>query len=78
MQIYKAKVLISKEAIKHNLKIFRRLITPKTRLFAVVKSNAYGHGLVAYSKIAIPFVDWFGVDSVREALAPQRLRHQEA
>ena len=68
MQIYKAKVLISKEAIKHNTKVFRHLINKKTRLLAVVKSNAYGHGLVAFSKILSPRVDWFGVDSVREAL----------
>jgi alanine racemase len=36
---------------------------------AVVKSNAYGHGLVHFSKHLEAFgVDWFGVDSVVEAV----------
>jgi alanine racemase len=39
----------------------------KTKLFAVVKSNAYGHGLVLFSKLADHFgVDGFCVDSVIE------------
>ena len=35
---------------------------------AVVKSNAYGHGLVDFSKLVEKMgVDWFGVDSIIEA-----------
>lgn len=73
MKPYKAKVYISKNAIKKNVAIFRHLIGKKLKFLAVVKSNAYGHGLVTCSKIATSFVDWFGVDSVREAL---RLRKE--
>ncbi len=37
---------------------------------AVVKSNAYGHDLLSFAKMMQRFgVDWFGVDSITEALA---------
>lgn len=35
---------------------------------AVVKANAYGHGMVSVSKAISDLVDWFGVDSIDEAL----------
>ncbi len=37
-------------ALTHNLKELRRLVAPPTRLMAVVKANAYGHGLLLASK----------------------------
>lgn len=37
------------------------------RLMAVVKSNAYGYGLVETAKI-LAGVDWFGVDNIDEAI----------
>ena len=59
---------ISQGALKHNCGVFRRLIGPKCRLMAVVKSNAYGHGLFDFSFAAERFgADWFGVDSIVEA-----------
>ena len=46
------------------------LLSGKTKLWAVVKSNAYGHGLLTFSKIANEFgVDGFCVDSVVEGLS---------
>lgn len=36
---------------------------------SVVKSNAYGHGLPQIASIAKDYCDWFGVDSLDEALA---------
>ena len=60
-------------AIEKNYKIFRSLITTKTKLMAVVKSNAYGHGLVDFAKkLERLGADWFGVDSVVEGLALRR------
>lgn len=35
---------------------------------AVVKSNAYGHGLIEVASVAKSHADWFGVDSLDEAL----------
>ncbi|MEK7081636.1 MAG: alanine racemase [Patescibacteria group bacterium] len=60
-------------AIEKNYKLFRSLIPSKTKLLAVVKSNAYGHGLVDFTKeLERLGTDWFGVDSVVEALTLRR------
>ena len=65
---------IDSNAAKKNYKIFRGLLSPKTKLWAVVKSNAYGHGLVVFSKLAEKLgVDGFCVDSLVEGL---RLRKE--
>lgn len=45
-------VEISKSAVQKNIAVFRKLIGPKVKLWSVVKSNAYGHGLVQFSKLA--------------------------
>jgi len=59
---------ISQEALENNYNVFRRLVGPNCFLMAVVKSNAYGHGLIDFSRIAEKLgVDWFGVDSIVEA-----------
>src|SRR3989344_1218460 len=59
---------INKSALKNNLRVFRNLIGPKCLLMAVVKSNAYGHSLIDFSRAAEDlWVDWLGVDSIVEA-----------
>ena len=61
---------IDKKAIVQNYRTFRKLISNKCRLMAVVKSNAYGHGLIGFSKELQKLgADWFGADSIVEALA---------
>ena len=67
MTLNKVFVNIDARAVEHNVAAIRRLLAGKTRLWAVVKSNAYGHGLVAFSKLADKYgVDGFCVDSVVE------------
>ncbi len=72
---------IDRKAIKHNFDVFKKLIEPKTnppqssrvKLMAVVKSNAYGHGLVDFSKEMERLgADFLGVDSITEARALRR------
>jgi alanine racemase len=64
-------ISISRERIFHNLEEFRKL-APERRIAPVLKSNAYGHGLLEVAGIleekrnSIPF---FIVDSYFEALA---------
>ena len=59
---------INQRALKNNYKIFRNLIGRKRLLMAVVKSNAYGHGLIDFSRSVEKLgIDWFGVDSIVEA-----------
>jgi len=63
-------VEVDGRALRHNLKILRGLIPRRTQLLAVVKANAYGHGLVATScELATSGVDWLGVANVAEGIA---------
>jgi alanine racemase len=65
---------LDRAAIKHNLGQFRSLLDKKTKLCAVVKSNAYGHSLVDFSKeMEKNGADYLAVDSVVEGV---RLREQ--
>lgn len=61
---------IDARAAKKNYDTFRKLIGKKVRLWSVVKSNAYGHGLIMFSKLADRLgIDGFCVDSIVEGLA---------
>ena len=65
---------LDKTALKHNIAQFRSLIASKVKLCAVVKSNAYGHGLMDFTKEVVAVgVDFLAVDSVVEGL---RLREE--
>ncbi len=44
---------ISLEAISHNMREARRLIAPGTKIMAVVKANAYGHGAVKIAPLVL-------------------------
>ncbi len=60
------------DAVAHNLAVFRSALTPTTRLLAVVKANAYGHGLEQIAPIAAQHADWLGVHSASEARSVRR------
>ena len=61
---------IDARAAKKNYDTFRKLVGKKVMLWSVIKSNAYGHGLYAFSKIADEFgIDGFCVDSIVEGLS---------
>lgn len=56
-------------ALEHNYRQLRRLCEPQVKLLAVVKADAYGHGLVPVSrKLARAGVDYLGVGSLEEGL----------
>jgi alanine racemase len=62
-------VEIEAAAVRANIRTFRKLIGPKVKLWSVVKSNAYGHGLYAFAPLAAKLgVDGFCVDSLIEAV----------
>lgn len=72
--MYKTWIEISEKAVMNNIRVFRSLLKKNTKLFAVVKSNAYGHGLIAFSELANKCgVDGFCVDSVIEG---EKLRNR--
>lgn len=68
---------ISKDNIRHNLNEFARVLGKDVKIMAVIKSNAYGHGLLEVAKIvneydkgSVPLLRhhyiWLGVDSIDE------------
>ena len=54
-------------ALSHNLELFRERLSSGTDLLAVVKANAYGHGLAQIAPHAAAVADWLGVHSASEA-----------
>jgi len=67
------RVEISRQALVRNIGEFRRLIGPRRKFVAVVKANAYGHGLLEVAGIAVEEgVDWLGVHSVEEGASIRR------
>ncbi len=57
---------ISAEALRHNL-VRLRQFAPKSRVFAVVKANGYGHGLLNVAQ-CVTDADGFGLARLEEAL----------
>jgi alanine racemase len=69
-------VEIDAAALRHNLQGFRRAVGPRVVLGAVVKSNAYGHGMLETARIAVDAgADWLCVSNLDEALALRRAGH---
>lgn len=65
---YRTWIEISRSALKHNFQLFRKVIGKKVLLLGVIKSNAYGHGLMTMARLYGEMnVDWLGVDSIAEA-----------
>jgi alanine racemase len=66
-----ARALLDPQALRHNLDIARRR-SPRARVMAVVKANAYGHGLAWAARVLDDGVDAYGVASVEEGVALRR------
>lgn len=64
--IGRARLLIDPVALAHNLRVAKNTASA-SRVFAVVKADAYGHGLVAAAR-ALGAADGFAVACVEEAL----------
>ncbi len=61
-------VEIDRSAIKHNVNIYKKIIGKNVKLIAVVKSNAYGHGLVSFSReLEKNGIKSFATDCMEEA-----------
>ena len=61
---------INLENLKKNVKNLKSLLKAETKFLAVVKSNAYGHGLVECAQAASQAgANWFGVVYLEEAMS---------
>ncbi len=55
------------EAIRHNIGVVRRRIGAAAEILAVVKADAYGHGVAAVARTLAPEAAIFGVANLKEA-----------
>ncbi|CAL1329426.1 alanine racemase [Candidatus Providencia siddallii] len=62
-----ATAFINRLAIKNNLQHIKK-IAPNKNIIAIVKANAYGHGILEITKTIQNLVDGFGVARLDEAL----------
>ena len=58
---------ISPAALRHNVAVVRALVGERVRIMAVVKANAYGHGVGIVVPALAECVEMFGVANVAEA-----------
>jgi alanine racemase len=66
--VYRTWLEIDSKALRHNINALRGFLRPETRFMAVVKANAYGHGLREVASIAFgENVRCFGVDNLEDA-----------
>lgn len=63
---------ISKKSLLGNVQALSRHVSP-SRVMAVVKANAYGHGLPEVARTVATHVQWFGVDDIDEALQLRKI-----
>src|SRR3989338_2035130 len=59
---------LDQNALRHNLAQILSLTFPNAQIMAVVKANAYGHGLLEVAQCLRNKVSYFGVASIEEAL----------
>src|SRR3990167_2040225 len=64
---------INRDAVTHNLDRIYRWIMPGAEILAVIKSNAYGHGLIEIARAAADHAAYFGVSHISEALVLRQL-----
>ncbi len=61
---------INHKNLKHNFLELKKRLSPKTSILAVVKANAYGHGMVSVSRTLTRLgAKFLGVTSLEESLA---------
>lgn len=67
--MHKTWIELSATAYKANIDMLQAYLGPDIRFCSVVKSNAYGHGIIPITNLALQTsVRTFGVDSIEEAV----------
>ncbi len=66
-ETYRCWAEIDRDALRHNVRIVRERIG-SAEMLAVVKANAYGHGMVRVAQVLANDVQLFGVANLEEAI----------
>ncbi len=68
-------VTIDRKAIASNVRILKKQLLPKTKFLAVVKADAYGHGMIEVAKTAVAAgADYLGVFDIEEGIALRKAK----
>ncbi len=67
MNTHGTTAIIDLNALRNNLSVIKK-IAPKSKVLAMIKSNAYGHGAIKVAKTLEDKADAFGVACISEAL----------
>ena len=60
---------IDLQAFRHNFQNLRSHISPQTRIMAVVKADAYGHGALPCARVAVECgADYLGAGVIEEGI----------
>jgi alanine racemase len=71
---YRCWVEVDLDALRHNVAAIRRRVGPRVKLMAVVKADAYGHGLAQVGGALMQYgVDAFAVATLSEALGLRQI-----
>src|SRR6266480_3954497 len=73
-QAYRCWAEIDRDALRHNARVVRERIG-SAEMLAVVKANAYGHGLMGVAETLAEQVQLFGVANLEEAIALRERFH---
>lgn len=63
-----SEIVVDLGIIRDNLELIKRHIDPGTRMMAVVKANAYGHGSVEVARAIRDSVQWLAVNDAGEGI----------
>lgn len=69
---FRVQANINLDAIRNNIMAGKRLLKPGTKMMAVVKADAYGHGAVPVAKAVDDLVDGYAVAIVEEGVELRR------
>ena len=72
MATYRCWAEIDADALHHNARALRSFLSAGVQLIAIVKADAYGHGLSELARLVNDDVDCFGVANVAEGLEIRR------
>lgn len=72
MKYYNVQAEVDLDAIRHNIIEMKKHIRKTTKLLAVIKADAYGHGAVAVARALEDLADYFAVAHAPEAVELRR------
>lgn len=67
MKAERVTAIINTQALRYNIKKIKKITTP-SKIIAIIKANAYGHGLIKTANSIKDLIDYFGVARIKEAI----------